>query len=103
MSLRGARPRADPRQTHNPGPEMARRRKSDRSVPPLVVTTDDGKRWRCSLSTIGREAEPRWVLIDTDGVQYVGPVVLTDKSPETVRRLVSEWWTAKKGSEPNRT
>ena len=82
---------------------MARRRKSDRSVPPLVVTTDDGKRWRCSLSTIGREAEPRWVLIDTDGVQYVGPVVLTDKSPETVQRLVSEWWTAKKGSEPNRT
>jgi hypothetical protein len=76
---------------------MTRRRKSDRSVPPIVVTTDDGKRWRCSLATIGREAEPRWMLIDTDGVQYVGPVVITDKSPETVQRLVEEWWAAKKG------
>ena len=38
------------------------------------------------------------MLIDADGVQYVGPIVITDKSPETVQRLVEEWWTAKKGS-----
>ena len=69
----------------------------------MVVTTDDGKRWRCSLSTIGREGEPRWMLIDADGVQYVGPVGLPDKSPETVQRLVSEWWAEKKRSAPDPT
>lgn len=82
---------------------MTRRRRSDRSVPPIVVTTDDGKRWRCSLSAIGREAEPRWALIDADGDQFVGPVVLTDKSPETIQRQVQEWWAAKQTSAPGST
>jgi hypothetical protein len=77
---------------------MTRRRKSDRSPPPVIVTTADGKRWRCSLGTVGRETEPRWILIDADGEQFVGPVVIPDKSPEAVQRLVEEWWAAKRGT-----
>jgi hypothetical protein len=81
---------------------MNRRRKSDRSVPvkPMVVTLDDGSVVRCSVASIGREAQPRWVLMDRDGVQYIGPAATTDKSPEAVQRLVSEWWITKKAPGP---
>lgn len=54
------------------------------------------------MSTIGRDAEPRWILIDADGVQYVGPIVQPDHSPEAVQRLVAEWWAAK-GAEADLT
>jgi hypothetical protein len=64
----------------------------DKFVQPLVVTTSDGTKFRCSVSALGRETEPRWVLLDNDGVQYIGPVVEADKSPEAVERLVSAWW-----------
>jgi hypothetical protein len=79
---------------------MIRRRKSDRSVQPFSVTTSDGTTFRCSLSALGREAEPRWVLIDSNGVQYVGPEAGHDKSPDTVRDLVNAWWKART-SEPS--
>jgi hypothetical protein len=75
---------------------MTRRRKADRKIEPVVVKTDDGTVLRCSISVIGRETEPRWSLMDAGGVQYMGPPVAPDKSPEAVRRLVSEWWQANK-------
>ena len=70
----------------------------DKFVQPLVVTMDDGMKFRCSVSALGRETEPRWMLLDADGVQYVGPIVEPDKSPEAVERLVSEWWKGVKAA-----
>jgi hypothetical protein len=75
---------------------MKRRRKGEPSFKPIVVTLDDGTVVRCSIASIGRESTPRWMLIDRDGIQYVGPEATADKSPEGVQRLVSEWWTTKK-------
>ena len=74
---------------------MRGRRKSDKSLKPIVVTLGDGSVVRCSLTSIGREQQPRWILMDNAGVQYIGPEATTDKSPEGVQRLVSEWWTAR--------
>jgi len=71
---------------------MKGRRRSDKSVEPFVVTVEDGTKFRCSIAALGRETDPRWVLFDSDGVQYIGPPVEPDKSPEAVERLVSAWW-----------
>lgn len=79
---------------------MIRRRKSDRSLQPFSVTMADGTTFRCSLSALGREAEPRWVLIDSNGLQYVGPEAAHDKSPDAVRDLVNAWWEARKTEPP---
>ena len=73
---------------------MQRRRRSDKFVEALVVTTEDGGRFRCSVSALGRETEPRWVLLGSDGVQYLGPPVEANKSPEAVERLIRDWWAA---------
>ena len=75
---------------------MQRRRRSDKFVEPFVVTTEDGTRFRCSVSALGRETEPRWVLLGSDGVQYLGPPVESDKSREAVERLIRDWWAAAK-------
>jgi hypothetical protein len=59
---------------------MIRRRKGELAVKPIVVTLEDGSVVRCSIASIGREAMPRWMLIDRDGVQYVGPEAAPDKA-----------------------
>ena len=83
---------------------MKGRRQSDKTIKPIVVKLDDGSVVRCSVSSIGREQQPRWVLIDNDGVQYIGPEATTDKTPEAVKRLIAEWWTTKKEpGKPNRS
>ena len=71
---------------------MKGRRKSDKSLKPIIVTLGDGSVVRCSLTSIGREQQPRWILMDNAGVQYIGPEATSDKSPEAVEQLVSEWW-----------
>ena len=71
---------------------MDRRRRLDKFVEPFVVTAADGTRFRCSLAALGRETEPRWVLLDSHGTQYIGPLVEPDTSREAVERLVSAWW-----------
>ena len=75
---------------------MQRRRRSDKFVEPIVVTAADGTRFRCSVSALGRETEPRWVLLGSDGIQYLGPPVEADKSREAVERLIRDWWAAEK-------
>lgn len=77
---------------------MKGRRKSDKTVKPIVVKLDDGSVIRCTLASIGREQQPRWVLMTDDGVQYVGPEATSDKTPEGVRRLIAEWWLTKPDS-----
>ena len=71
---------------------MKGRRRSDKLVEPFVVTTEDGMRFRCSVAALGRETEPRWALLDSDGAQYMGPRVESDRSHEAVERLIREWW-----------
>ena len=71
---------------------MDRRRRLDKFVEPFVITAADGTRFRCSLAALGRETDPRWVLMDSKGTQYIGPHVESDKSHEAVERLVSAWW-----------
>lgn len=66
----------------------------------LIVTTDDGTMFRCSLSALAREGEPRWVLLDSHGAQFIGPPVTKDRSPTAVRKQINDWWTARKDSTP---
>jgi hypothetical protein len=75
---------------------MARRRRLDKFVEPFVITASDGTRFRCSITAIGRETDPRWVLMDSTGAQFIGPHVEPDKSHEAVERLVSAWWESAK-------
>jgi hypothetical protein len=77
---------------------MKGRRRSDKAVPlkPIVVTLDDGSVVRCSVASIGRESRPRWMLMTSDGVQFIGPEATTDKTPDGVQRLISEWWATRK-------
>jgi hypothetical protein len=73
-----------------------RRRGNDSIRDTIVVETSDGARLRCSISMIGRETEPRWMILDLKGEQYVGPVVTMDRTPEGIRRLIDRWWTARR-------
>lgn len=50
---------------------------------------------RCSVAAVGRETEPRWVVLDSKANQYVGPPVHADRSPETVKREIMAWWATK--------
>lgn len=74
---------------------MRRRRKSDPTPDALVVVTDDGVSLRCSVAAIGRGSEPRWAILTASGEQFVGPVVESDRSPDTVKRIINEWWAAR--------
>jgi hypothetical protein len=76
-----------------------KRRLSDDTI---IVTTDDGTMFRCSVSALAREGDPRWVLLDAKGAQYIGPPVTEDRSPAHVRDQVNEWWSAKKMAAPRR-
>jgi hypothetical protein len=68
----------------------------DKFVEPFVITVADGTKFRCSVAALGRETDPRWVLMDGNGTQYIGPPVEPDKSHEAVERLVSAWWESAK-------
>lgn len=72
-----------------------RRRASDATQDIVIVQTTDGRRFRCSLSTVGRETEPRWMLLDAKGEQFAGPLATSDRTPEGVRRQIEEWWTSR--------
>jgi hypothetical protein len=73
-----------------------RRRSTDPVRDMVVIETSDGTKLRCSLTAVGRGAEPRWMLLDAKGQQFVGPVATTDRSPEGIRRQIDEWWTQHK-------
>src|SRR3954470_15886135 len=77
---------------------MKGRRRLDKAVEAFVVTVADGTKFRCSIAALGRETDPRWVLFDTDGIQYIGPRVQSNKSPEAVAGLVSAWWEDQKAT-----
>jgi hypothetical protein len=74
---------------------MRRRRKSDRVTEIVIVKTDDGKTFRCSIVSTGHETQPHWALIDEHAEQFLGPPVLPDHSVETVERQIAEWWAGR--------
>src|SRR5690349_13751473 len=69
------------------GMPLKRRRGTDPIPDTVVVETQEGVRLRCSISVVGRETEPRWMIIDENGEQFVGPVVTSARSAEDVGRL----------------
>jgi hypothetical protein len=75
---------------------MRRRRKTDRIADTVIVRTDDGKTFRCSIVSTGSETEPHWALIDEDAEQFLGPPVLADHSPEAVEQQIAQWWAGRK-------
>ena len=79
---------------------MRRRRKRDEEIDSMVVILEDGTRLRCSISAIGRAEEPRWVVIDSDANQYMGPAVEPDRSPDAVKQLISSWWETHRKESP---
>lgn len=74
---------------------MRRRRRTDEFAETILVTTDDGKTFRCVIGATGHETEPRWVLMDERAEQYIGPPVLPDHSPEAVQAQIAEWWASR--------
>jgi hypothetical protein len=79
---------------------MRRRRKTDEVAETVIVTTDDGKTFRCSIASTGRETEPHWAVIDEQAEQYLGPPVLPDHSPEAIQRQITDWWKDRTQSRP---
>jgi len=69
-----------------------RRRSSDPIRETVVVETSDGTRLRCSVAAIGRGTEPRWMILDAKGEQFVGPIVTIDRTQDAVSRLINDWW-----------
>lgn len=61
-----------------------------------VVTTDDGRFFRCHVEAVGREAERRWIFIDADEVAYVGPPWFPLAHEAELQQLVAVWWETKK-------
>jgi hypothetical protein len=74
---------------------MRRRRNADEDIDSVVVITADGTRLRCTISAIGRAEAPRWVVLDSDANQYIGPLVESDRSADAVQQLISDWWKAR--------
>lgn len=66
----------------------------------IVVTTDDGTLFSCTPFEMGGVSAPRqvrWTLIDSRGLEYIGPPYARGQSPADVRSLVCAWWEGKKG------
>lgn len=71
---------------------MRRQRSSDIVRDTLTIVTDDGARLRCSVSSVGRSEQPRWMIMDQDGNQYIGPVVSGERSGNTDEQQLIAWW-----------
>jgi hypothetical protein len=73
-----------------------KRRSSDPNPDTVVVITGDGTRLRCSLATIARESEPRWMIVDDRGLQYVGPLLsASSRDRGEFQRLIEQWWATR--------
>jgi hypothetical protein len=68
-------------------------------TPAFVVTTDDGTLFSCAPHAMGGDATPRalrWKLIDTQRIEYAGPLYTRETDPVAVQRIVSDWWEQRK-------
>ena len=62
----------------------------------IVTTTDDGRKFQCSVAKIGAEREQHWIFIDTERLLHIGPAWSGDVPEPQLRNLVNEWWKTRK-------
>jgi hypothetical protein len=68
-------------------------------TPAFVITTDDGTMFSCAPHAMGGDTTPRalrWKLIDTQLVEYAGPLYARETDAVVVQRAVSQWWEERK-------
>ena len=73
--------------------------KPDPSITPATLVTDDGMVFHCWVAWVGRCADRRWMFVDQDGVDYIGPQYPTDAPAPTsdgLREILNEYWTTKR-------
>jgi hypothetical protein len=61
--------------------------------------TDDGMTFRCSVAWVGRDEDRRWVFVDRENVDYVGPPCPACRpmpTPDELREIVNKFWTMKR-------
>jgi hypothetical protein len=67
--------------------------------PAFVITTDDGTMFSCAPHAMGGGTCPRvlrWKLIDSQRVEYAGPLYAREADPLEVQRIVAVWWEERK-------
>jgi len=61
-----------------------------------IVTTADGKVFRCFVQPVGERLQRRWVFADPAGKHHVGPLFERNLTEAQVQALVSTWWEEQK-------
>jgi hypothetical protein len=61
-----------------------------------VVTTSDGRLFRCHVDEIGAKREKRWVFTSATRVRYIGPAWSGPIQETEVLDLVEDWWKGMK-------
>ena len=60
-----------------------------------IVTTADGKMFRCFVQPVGERLQRRWVFADAAGKHHVGPAFERQLTEAQVQALVAKWWQEK--------
>jgi hypothetical protein len=69
------------------------------SAATISVTVDDGTVLRCTPQEVGSVLAPRqrrWVLVEQNRVEHIGPLYAKRTAAADVERLVVGWWAAKR-------
>jgi hypothetical protein len=61
-----------------------------------IVTTADGKVFRCFVQPVGERLHRRWVFADPAGKHHIGPMFERNLTEAQVQALVTKWWDEKK-------
>ncbi|HEY4218091.1 MAG TPA: hypothetical protein VGM67_13190 [Gemmatimonadaceae bacterium] len=64
----------------------------------FIVTTSDGKTFRCFVQPVGERLQRRWVFADPSGKHHVGPPFEHTLTEAQVQSLVSTWWEDQKNA-----
>ena len=78
----------------NHEPAARRRSAADATPDRLFFVTDTGKRLCCSVTSIGPEHEPHWMIADSDGALYVGPEASAVHSDSPLD-FITSWWKSR--------
>jgi hypothetical protein len=72
---------------------------TDPSFTPVSIMTDDGMTFRCSVAWVGRDEDRRWIFVDRDNVDYIGPpcpACWPMPAPGELRAILNDFWMAKR-------
>jgi len=61
-----------------------------------ILTMPDGTLLHCEPRLFRPTDKFRHWSIHTTTMQYVGPIVLPERDPETVRETIEDWWRSMK-------